>query len=119
MHARVWLVVSVAGAVAVVLGTSPELPASRAVAAVDAAALTGIVSSAEEGAMEGVLVSAKRTGSTHDHDGRHRQGRRYRFPRTRLEAGSYALGIRAVGYDLAGEPSLSVAATVRRLPISS
>ena len=55
--------------------------------------------------MEGVLVSVKRTGSTQtttvvtDKEGR------YRFPRTRLEAGSYALGIRAVGYDLASEPS--------------
>ena len=83
MHARIWLVVSFASAVAVVLGTSSERPL-RAQSAVDAAALTGIVSSAEEGAMEGVLVSVKRTGSTQtttvvtDKEGR------YRFPPTRL-----------------------------------
>jgi imidazolonepropionase-like amidohydrolase/streptogramin lyase len=65
-----------------------------------AAALTGQVSSAEEGPMEGVLVSAKRAGSTitttvvTDRDGR------YRFPASRLDAGPYALRIRAAGYDL-------------------
>ena len=50
-----------------------------------AAALTGRVTSVEEGAMEGVLVSARKAGSTitttvvTDAQGR------YRFPRTRLE----------------------------------
>ena len=64
------------------------------------AALTGQVSSTEEGLMEGVIVSAKKADSTltisvvSD-----RQGR-YRFPRARLEAGEYALRVRAVGYDL-------------------
>ncbi len=65
-------------------------------------ALTGQVSSGEEGPMEGVLVSAKRAGSTvtitvvSDAQGR------YSFPRNRLEPGRYNLAIRAVGYDLAG-----------------
>src|ERR1700693_982435 len=63
-------------------------------------ALTGIVTSAEEGVMEGVLVSAKKAGSTitltvvSDKDGR------YSFSASRLEPGSYALHIRAIGYDL-------------------
>jgi virginiamycin B lyase len=67
------------------------------------AALAGIVSSAEEGGMEGVLVSAKRDGSTitttvvSDAEGR------YAFPAGRLEPGHYALSIRAVGFDL-GQP---------------
>ena len=110
MHGRLWLVVSLAGAVAAVLGTSPGLPL-RAQSQADGSALTGTVSSAEEGAMEGVLVSAKRTGSTQtttvvtDNEGR------FRFPRTRLDAGSYAVSIRAIGYDLASEPSVSVSAT--------
>ena len=58
-------------------------------------ALTGQVTSAEEGPMEGVLVSARRAGSTitttvvSD-----RQGR-YQFPRARLEPGEYTLRIRA------------------------
>jgi virginiamycin B lyase len=60
--------------------------------------LTGIVSSDAEGPMEGVVVSAKRAGSTiavavvTD-----RQGR-YSFPASRLAPGGYRLSIRAVGY---------------------
>src|SRR5467141_3377562 len=74
------------------------------------AALAGKVSSAEEGAMEGVLVSAKKAGSTititvvSDAQGR------YRFPAGKLEPGSYALRIRAVGYDLDGPGAAEVAA---------
>ena len=58
-------------------------------------ALTGQVSSAEEGMMEGVLVSAKRAGSTititvvSDSQGR------YTFPAAKLEPGQYSLNIRA------------------------
>jgi streptogramin lyase len=69
------------------------------------AALTGVVSSKEEGPMEGVLVSAKRAGSTitvtvvSDAQGR------YRFPASRLAPGKYALKIRASGYDV--EPTLA------------
>jgi len=71
--------------------------------------LTGQVSSAEEGAMEGVLVSAKKAGSTitvtvaSDKEGR------YSFPAARLEPGQYAVSIRAVGYDIDGRPSAEVA----------
>src|SRR5258708_3410174 len=64
-----------------------------------AAALTGQVTSAAEGAMEGVVVSAKKEGSTvtvsviSDAQGR------YSFPADRLSAGKYKIKIRAVGYD--------------------
>ncbi len=64
------------------------------------AALTGRVSSQEEGPMEGVLVSAKRAGSTititvvSDNQGK------YSFPQNRLEPGQYSVRIRAVGYEL-------------------
>ncbi|MGA7807485.1 virginiamycin B lyase family protein [Bradyrhizobium sp.] len=64
------------------------------------AALTGVVRSSDEAAMEGVLVSATRDGSTitvtvvTDADGR------YRFPASRLGPGQYALNVRAVGYEL-------------------
>jgi len=74
------------------------------------AALAGTVSSAEEGMMEGVLVSAKRTGSTimvtvvSDNRGH------YAFPAGRLEPGHYALSIRAIGYDLAGPQSADLEA---------
>jgi hypothetical protein len=74
------------------------------------AALTGQVSSAEEGNMEGVVVSAKKAGSTvmvsvtTDAQGR------YTFPEGRLEPGQYTLAIRAVGYDLAAPATATVAA---------
>jgi len=70
--------------------------------------LTGTVSSAAEGAMEGVLVSAQRAGSpitvtvvSDDHG-------RFRFPDGRLPAGDYALGIRAIGYDLDGPQAVEL-----------
>ena len=74
------------------------------------AALTGQVTSAEEGAMEGVLVSAKKAGSTititvvSDAQGR------YSFLAGKLAPGQYALRIRAVGYDLDNSKSVEVAA---------
>src|SRR5213594_3148485 len=72
-------------------------------------ALTGQVTSAEEGPMEGVIVSAKKAGSTITvsvvSDG---QGR-YRFPSAKLEPGAYSLRIRAVGYDLEGPREVELA----------
>jgi virginiamycin B lyase len=72
-------------------------------------ALSGQVSSVEEGAMEGVLVSAQKDGSTiritvvTDAQGR------YAFPAARLEPGNYKISIRAVGYELAGPGAAAVA----------
>ena len=72
-------------------------------------ALTGKVTSEAEGAMEGVVVSAKRADSpitisvVTDAQGQ------YRFPQGRLEPGTYALTIRAIGYDLSGPASVDVA----------
>ena len=72
-------------------------------------ALTGQVSSKEEGPMEGVLVSAKKAGSTvtitvvSDPQGR------YRFPSAKLEPGQYSLRIRAGGYELDGRAAAEVA----------
>src|SRR6058998_2017077 len=71
-------------------------------------ALSGRVSSVEEGAMEGVLVSAKAAGSSatitvvSDAQGR------YSFPASRLQPGTYSLGIRAVGYVLSGPATATV-----------
>ncbi len=81
-----------------------------AIAADAAPALTGTVSSAEEGAMEGVLVSTKKSGSNititvvSDAQGR------YRFPASKLEPGQYAVRIRAIGYDLDGRVNADIAA---------
>src|SRR5258708_3789175 len=74
-----------------------------------ATALTGQVSSAEEGNMEGVVVTAKKPGAkimvsvTTDAQGR------YSFPESRLEPGQYSLAIRAVGYDIAAPTTATVA----------
>ena len=71
------------------------------------AALTGQVTSAE-GAMEGVVVTARKTGGktaisvTSDAQGH------YSFPADRLEPGEYSIKIRAVGYDLNGKATATV-----------
>src|ERR1700733_13807213 len=65
-------------------------------------ALSGVVSSQEEGAMEGVVVSARRAGANFTVSVVSDAQGKYGFPRTHLEAGKYALTIRAVGYDLSG-----------------
>lgn len=77
-----------------------------------AVALSGRVSSAAEGFMEGVLVSAKRDGSTITVTVVSDERGRYRFPASALGPGRYGLKIRAAGYDLAG-PSVAVVAPDR------
>jgi len=72
------------------------------------AGLTGTVTSQDEGAMEGVVVSAKELGSTitlsvvSDNHGT------YSFPGDRLHPGRYVLTIRAVGYDLTGVRAVDI-----------
>jgi streptogramin lyase len=78
-------------------------------AAQDAVALTGQVTSTEEGAMEGVVVSAKRDGSTITISVLTDTKGRYAFPAARLEPGKYSLKIRAAGYQLSGGPTATVA----------
>ena len=74
------------------------------------AAITGTVSSTQEGMMEGVIVSAKKDGShitisvVSDDKGH------YAFPAGRLEPGHYSIRIRATGYVPAERPSVDVAA---------
>ena len=74
------------------------------------AALTGTVTSAQEGAMEGVIVTAKKDGATiaisvvSDDKGH------YAFPADRLEPGHYNIKIRAIGYFANGRPGANVAA---------
>jgi virginiamycin B lyase len=76
-----------------------------------AAALTGQVSSAEEGMMEGVLVSAKREGSTITTTVVSNDKGQYSFPADRLEPGHYNISIRATGYVLDGPKAVDVAAS--------
>jgi virginiamycin B lyase len=87
------------------------LPSAQQTAAQNqpAPALTGQVTSDAEGAMEGVVVSAKKAGSTvtvsviSDAQGR------YSFPANRLGAGKYSIKIRAIGYDIAAPANADVA----------
>jgi virginiamycin B lyase len=80
----------------------------KPVLAQSTAALMGKVVSDREGPMEGVLVSAKKDGSTvtvtvvSDAKGE------YIFPASRLEPGHYKLTIRAAGYALDGEQSANL-----------
>src|SRR5438045_7898219 len=76
-----------------------------------AAALTGQVTSAEEGPMEGVVVSAKKDGSNVSVMVVTNEQGRYSFPADRLGPGHYKIAIRATGYDLSGPDAADVAAS--------
>src|SRR5258708_31145009 len=71
-------------------------------------ALSGQVTSTEEGPMEGVVVSAKKDGSTISISVVTNASGRFAFPAARLEPGHYALKARAAGYELDGARSVDV-----------
>src|SRR5689334_8571739 len=73
-------------------------------------ALAGKVISQAEGAMEGVLIGAKKEGSTITTWVVSNAQGQYSFPRDRMQAGKYSLSIRAVGYEL---PKTSVDVTAQ------
>src|SRR5260370_1359537 len=83
-------------------------PRMRTASSAAPSALPGRVSSAEEGAMEGVVVSAKQAGSIVTvsvvSDGKGR----FAFPASKLGAGDYALSIRASGFDLQGPKTVTL-----------
>lgn len=93
-----------------ILGISLIAGSAPGHAAANDIALTGKVTSATDGAMEGVVISAQRQGSTvitsvvSDHDGN------YSFPAARLGAGHYFITIRAEGYELDGAGVTDIAA---------
>jgi streptogramin lyase len=76
-----------------------------------AAALSGQVTSAEEGPMEGVLVSARKDGSTITTTVVTDAKGQYSFPADRLDAGHYAIATRAIGYNLDGPKAVDIAAS--------
>src|SRR5215472_3643457 len=102
-HKLAW---SMTAAAALMLSQATIHPASTQ----KSVAMTGQVTSEAEGAMEGVVVSAKKHGSivkisvTTDEHGR------YSFPEDRLEPGEYTITIRAVGYDI-GAPTTATVVT--------
>src|SRR5262245_6139939 len=64
------------------------------------AAVAGTVRSKTEGAMEGVLVTLQRDGSTITTTVASDAQGRYSFPRDRVEPGKYTVAVRAQGFDL-------------------
>jgi virginiamycin B lyase len=80
--------------------------------------LTGQISSAEEGNMEGVVVTAKKAGSTiavsvvSDAQGH------FSFPSAKLEGGQYSLRIRAIGFELDGPRTVEVGAQTAPVSIT-
>src|ERR1700716_3915405 len=103
MHPRNFLLALAAGVMTVGLAPAP-------VQAQTPMALTGQVSSAADGPMEGVVVSAKREGSTATISVVSDSTGKFGFPASRLSPGRYSLAIRAVGYDLEGPKNTDVAA---------
>ena len=73
-------------------------------------ALTGVVSSAAEGTMEGVIVTARGEDADFDVSVVSDAEGRYSFPSTHLAPGAYDLKIRAVGYELPAPTTASVTA---------
>jgi len=88
----------------------PFFVASRLITAagVPGIALMGQVSSENEGPMEGVLVGAKKDGSTITITVVSDEKGRYSFPSSKLRSGHYSLRIRAVGYELDGPKTADV-----------
>src|ERR1700742_3687679 len=74
-------------------------------------ALSGLVSSADEPAMEGVLVSATRAGSNITVTVVTGADGRYSFPADRLAPGQYTLAVRAAGYELDQDKKVDIGIT--------
>jgi virginiamycin B lyase len=99
-----WLATTAVLTVGFALSQPPALHAQASVA------LAGQVSSQEEGAMEGVLVSARKTGASFTVTVVSDDKGHYAFPAARLEPGHYTLAIRAAGYEPTGALAADVAA---------
>ncbi|MGH9256884.1 MAG: virginiamycin B lyase family protein [Vicinamibacterales bacterium] len=99
------LLVTVSGLAGLVIHAGLDWSPVRAQAGV---ALTGRVNSEQEGPMEGVVVSARKEGSTVSISVVSDETGRYNFPETKLGSGEYALKIRAIGYELLGPTAIDV-----------
>lgn len=86
----------------------PQLEAGPIETPTSAAALTGLVSSSQEGMMEGVLVTVRRDDATFTVTVVSDEQGRYSFPVDRLDPGPYTVSIRAVGYDLVNPGRVNV-----------
>src|SRR5256884_3085037 len=106
MKTRRFLLIAV-GAFALIFNQTTSVPVHAE--GQTAAALAGQVSSTEEGLMEGVVVSAKKDGSTVSVSVVTDAQGRFAFPAARLEPGHYTLKARAAGCELDGSQSADVA----------
>jgi virginiamycin B lyase len=94
------LVCGAAVAALAAMGVTRDAALAQQGGAASPAALTGVVSSQEEGEMEGVVVTARRSGANFDVSVVSDAQGKYTFPRSHMQPGTYALKMRAVGYDL-------------------
>src|SRR5450432_3313634 len=99
-----WLATTAILTVGFALSQPPALHAQSGVA------LAGQVSSQEEGAMEGVLVTARKTGASFTVTVVSDDKGHYAFPSAKLEPGHYTLAIRAAGFDPEGTLATDVSA---------
>ena len=104
MQIKALLLTKAAALAAFVLQAAPSAQAQNA------AALQGQVSSAKEGMMEGVVVSARKDSSTITVSVVTDDKGHFSFPASRLEPGHYTLAARAIGYDLDGPKAADIAA---------
>ena len=96
-------------ALLVVVNLAFAIPLSgAALAQTPATALTGLVSSAENDVMEGVLVSASKMGSPVTVTVVTGKDGRFTFPASKLAQGQYSLGVRAIGYELDAHKAIEI-----------
>src|SRR6185295_11664657 len=90
----------IVAATALAVGVIVSAPGDLRAQASGPAALGGMVSSQEEGPMEGVVVNARRDGGNFTVSVVSDAQGKYSFPRTHLEPAMYTVKMRAIGYDL-------------------
>ena len=99
MRTRILVLIATGSLILGAFYSAPKI-VSAAADPLGPAALVGQVTSQEEGPMEGVVVSAKKDGSTITVSVISDDKGHFSFPASRLEPGHYTLKIRAVGYNL-------------------
>src|ERR1700689_144659 len=109
MRTRNFFLIAILGLIDSPVYAAPK-PAPAAADPLGPPAITGQVSSQEEGPMEGVVVSAKKDGSTITTSVLTDNKGHFSFPASRLEPGHYTLKIRAVGYSLSAPATADLAA---------
>ena len=109
MRTRFLMLIAIVSLVLAVFYSAPRI-VSAAADPLGPPALVGQVSSQDEGPMEGVVVSAKKDGSTITVSVISDDKGHFSFPASRLDPGHYTLKIRAVGYNLEAPATVDLAA---------